>query len=94
MGRRAWATRRQPADPGKRPMRMTIRLLPALLLAGCGVDSEPAVDLSWACQLAKCICAAEEIPFFAKRETAPVQWEQDGTAYCSEGFVLQPADEK
>ncbi len=75
-------------------MRMTTGLLLALLLAGCGTNPKATVELSMACQLAKCICAAEEIPFFEKRETAPVQWEQDGAAYCSEGFILQPADEK
>lgn len=75
-------------------MRMTTRPLLALLLAGCGMDPKPTLDLSMACQLAKCICVAEEKPFFAKQATAPVQWEERGTAYCAEGYVLQPADEK
>ncbi len=75
-------------------MRMTAPLWLALLLAGCGTDPKPSVDLSMACQLAKCICAAEKKPFFAKQATEPVQWEEDGTAYCAEGYVLQPADEK
>ncbi len=74
-------------------MRMMKRLWLALLLAGCSTDPEPTVDLSMGCQLAKCICAAEEKPFFEKQETAPVQWEENGTAYCAEGFILQPADE-
>ena len=75
-------------------MRMMRRLWLALLLAGCSTNLEPAVDLSMGCQLTECICAAEEKPFFEKQETAPVQWEENGTAYCSEGFVLQPADKK
>lgn len=75
-------------------MRMKRRLLLALLLAGCSTNPDPAADLSMGCQLAKCICIAEEKPFFEKQETAPVQWKENGTAYCAEGLILQPADEK
>ena len=74
-------------------MRTMKRLCLALLLAGCTIEPESTLDMSMGCQLAKCICAAEKVPFLEKRETAPVQWQEDGAAYCAEGFVLEPADE-
>jgi len=76
------------------PHRMTLLIL-AGLLAGCADRAESeAAKLSLACQVSKCDCISDTVSFF---DEEPVQWKQDGTASCPEGYHLRrltPTPEK
>lgn len=57
------------------------------VLAGCAAAAEKeAAKLSLACQVSRCDCVSDVLTFF---DTQPVQWKQDGVAYCPEDYHLR-----
>jgi len=65
----------------------------ALLLAGCSLrltdPPESQERLSLACETAKCDCRSPQSSFsFATQTVDPVQWRNDGSAYCRKGLLL------
>ena len=76
---------------------MTVRALPTLALAALAplalaacVQSSPSPEsLALACQTRDCICVAETQTIFETGDTAPLQWKQNGDAYCQDGYMLQ-----
>jgi hypothetical protein len=77
---------------------MRRRIVVALIggaLAGCAAEAEKeAARLSLACQVSRCDCISNTFAFF---DSQPVQWKQDGAAYCPDGYHLRrldPAPEK
>lgn len=71
--------------------------LAAVLLGACAGD-EPmpggTPELAKACAVRPCRCLSDSVPFFFVRESAPVQWLENGDASCPDGFVLVLGDTK
>ncbi|MGF1608359.1 MAG: hypothetical protein ACFCUQ_03120 [Kiloniellales bacterium] len=65
-----------------------IRLLP-LALTACAATKESDPALAHACQLKPCICAPAQTVLFRRDDNVPLQWKQNGDAYCPEGYVLR-----
>lgn len=73
-------------------MRFPILLVLVLLLpAACAARKDSAVDLTLACQLNKCVCAAPKRLFLESEAPQAVLWKENGDAYCPEGFKLKLA---
>lgn len=71
-------------------------LLLAMLLGACSGEPtlQGAPELAKACAVRQCQCLSSSIPFFFIRESAPVQWRENGDAYCPEGFSLVLSEAK
>jgi len=77
--------------------RACLAIVVAALLGGCAGEApalEGTPEIAKACTVRPCRCLSENVPFFFIRESAPVQWREDGDAYCPTGFVLVLRDEK
>ncbi len=73
-------------------MRVLILLTMILVLAAaCAGREQAKVDLTLACQLAKCVCTGADKLFFKREEPQAVLWTDDGNAYCPDGFKLELA---
>ena len=68
-------------------------LLPLGLLS-CTSNEEVQSRLAVACAVKKCICEAEKKPVFSPPEHRDVLWQQNGNAYCPQGFALAEYVEK
>jgi hypothetical protein len=56
-------------------------------VAGCAAEAErEAARLSLACQVSKCDCASDIFVIF---DSEPIQWKDDGSASCPEGYHLR-----
>jgi hypothetical protein len=71
-----------------------LRCLPLLLglamgIAGCSQTGLSQQDLSLACELHKCDCASDASTFDPGK---PLQWQQDGSAYCPKDYHLRMLD--
>jgi len=62
-------------------------------LGGCASLTQKPEDpqtLALACELTPCTCRATAKSFWAREAaTAPVQFRNDGTAFCPDGFRLE-----
>ncbi|MDH3474575.1 MAG: hypothetical protein OEM59_12855 [Rhodospirillales bacterium] len=64
-------------------------------LAGCVQSDETREHLALTCQTTKCVCVpGRGALFVAVEPKSEVLWRQGGEAYCPEGQVLRPADDK
>ena len=71
------------------------RALPAgllVLLAACEGDRKGDPNLAVACALRACECVPES-SLFASGEAEAVLWQENGDAYCREGYALRLASE-
>ena len=65
-------------------------LVGLLALSACAGDSSMSQqDLSLACEMHKCDCAADSSSF---DPGTPVQWQLDGSASCKKGYHLRMLD--
>lgn len=66
------------------------RIAIAAILAGCtgAPAQEGQPELAKACAVRACECVSRTTPIFRERERAPLQWRQNGDAYCPDGFKL------
>ena len=69
--------------------RLVLAACAPLLLAACAQTTQSPETLALACQTRECICVPETQAIFASDDTAPLQWKQNGDAYCPEGYVLE-----
>ena len=74
-------------------MKTATPLVLLALVAACAADKTAETDLRLTCQLNKCVCAAPERVFLAAQPDKPVQWKENGDAYCPEGYQLELAKE-
>jgi hypothetical protein len=64
-------------------------VLVAMVMAACATEETAESDLRLTCQLNKCICAPPPRAFLAPGPPKPVQWRDNGDAYCPEGYQLK-----
>ena len=69
--------------------RLALAAFAPLVLAACTQTTQSPDTLALACQTRECICVPENQSIFASGDTAPLQWKQNGDAYCPEGYVLE-----
>ncbi len=62
------------------------------LLAACEGDRKGDPNLAVACALRACECVPDR-GLFAGRKAEAVLWQQNGDAYCREGYALRLASE-
>ena len=71
------------------PPRLVLAAFVPLVLAACAQATQSPASLALACQTRECVCIPENQSIFASGDTAPLQWKQNGDAYCPEGYVLE-----
>ena len=73
-------------------MKSWLPLMPLMVLAAaCASDETAETDMRLTCQLSKCVCAGPPRVFVASEPPKPVQWRENGDAYCPEGYELKLA---
>ena len=76
-------------------MSLTRVLIAGLLaaLTGCGSDREGDPSLRVACAVRSCECVPKG-GLFKSSSAEAVLWQQNGDAYCREGYALRLSDEE
>lgn len=71
-------------------------ILAAIWLGACASEAPlgGTPELAKACAVRPCRCLSDTVPFFLVRKSAPVQWRENGDAYCPEGYSLALSDGK
>ena len=81
-----------PRRRNPQPLQPLIAGLALLVLGACTNDRAGDPTLGTACAMRSCECTPENARYAGK--PSPLQWRQNGDAYCQEGYVLRLATEK
>jgi len=74
--------------------RLALAALAPIALAACAQTPQSTESMALACQTTECICVEETQSIFESGGKAPVQWKQNGDAFCQDGYVLQRVTEE